>query len=156
MSDARPIAWPPKSPILGDFEGVFAYYWLNDGWISGMAKRIRGTTQNIVAASRHLRLNPTPAEVKLWESLKQRQLNGLKFRRQHPIASFIVDFYCPQYRLMIEVDGDSHHQQTEYDAARTERLNQLGYQVLRFRNEEIFDHLDHVLERIAQATQISQ
>lgn len=70
-----------------------------------MTKRIRGTTPDIVAA-RRLRQNLTPAEKSLWQALKNRQLNGLKFRCQHPVGLFIVDFYCPQCRLVIELDGD--------------------------------------------------
>ena len=77
--------------------------------------RIRGTTPAVVAAAQRLRLNLTPAEQKLWKALQKRQLNGLKFRCQHAIGSFIVDFYCPQCRLVIELDGDIHNQQVEYD-----------------------------------------
>jgi very-short-patch-repair endonuclease len=115
------------------------------------SQRIRGTTPNIIAAARQLRQNLTPAEQILWQSLKNRQLNGWKFRCQHPIESFIVDFYCPQHRLVIELDGGIHNQQVEYDLARTERLNQLGYRVIRFRNREVMSTLNQVLKQIVTA-----
>jgi len=67
--------------------------------------RIRGTTLQIQQAARHLRQNLTPAEAKLWSVLQKRQKNGLKFRCQHPLGRFIVDFYCPTYKLIIEIDG---------------------------------------------------
>ncbi len=84
------------------------------------SQRIRGTTPNIIAAARQLRQQLTPAERQLWQALKNRQLKGWKFRCQHPIQSFVVDFYCPEHRLVVELDGDIHTQQVEYDAARTE------------------------------------
>ncbi|PSB15485.1 DUF559 domain-containing protein [Phormidesmis priestleyi ULC007] len=70
------------------------------------SQRIRGTTPDIISAARQLRQNLTPAEKILWQALKNRQLNGWKFRVQHPIESFIVDFYCPHHRLIIELDSD--------------------------------------------------
>ncbi|KAM3095284.1 endonuclease domain-containing protein [Phormidesmis sp. 146-35] len=113
--------------------------------------RIRGTTPKSIAAARHLRQHLTPAEKLLWEALRKRQLNGLKFRCQHSIESFIVDFYCPQHRLVIEVDGDVHDQQVEYDTARTERLNHLGYRVMQFHNREVLSNLSQVLQQITEA-----
>jgi very-short-patch-repair endonuclease len=113
--------------------------------------RIRGTAPNIIAAARQLRLHLTPAEKMLWEALRNRQLNGLKFRCQHPVESFIVDFYCPQHRLAIELDGGIHDQQVEYDAARTALLNHLGYRVVRFRNQEVVSNLSQVLQQITDA-----
>jgi very-short-patch-repair endonuclease len=112
------------------------------------SQRIRGTTPEIIAAARRLRQNLTPAETMLWEALKNRQLKGWKFRVQHPGESFIVDFYCPQHRLVIELDGAVHNQQADYDAARTERLHHLGYRVIRFRNQEVISDLSGVLEQI--------
>ena len=120
------------------------------------SKRIRGTTPALVAAARRLRLNLTPAEQRLWQAIRKRQLNGLKFRCQHPIESFIVDFYCPQHKLIIELDGSIHDQQIEYDAARTEQLNQLGYRVVRFRNQAVMTQLDDVLRQIFEAVDHEQ
>ena len=99
--------------------------------------RIRGTTPEIDAAARRLRHNLTPAEQLLSSALKGKQLNGLKFRCQHPVGRFIVDFFCPQSKLVIELDGAIHDEQIEYDTARTEQFKTYGYRVLRFRNEEV-------------------
>ena len=112
--------------------------------------RIRGTTPEIEAAARNLRQNMTPAEQVLWEALKGRQVAGLKFRCQHPVGPFILDFYCPARKLAVEVDGGVHDGQAEYDEARTQQLNDYGYQVLRFRNDEVLNALDSVLERVRQ------
>jgi very-short-patch-repair endonuclease len=115
-------------------------------------RRIRGTTPEIEAAARHLRANPTPAEAKLWEALKGKQLNGLKFRQQHPVEQFILDFYCPSCKLVIEIDGEIHGDRQEYDQARTEKLNTLGYQVIRFSNTEVMNNFQSVLSQILQIT----
>jgi very-short-patch-repair endonuclease len=113
-------------------------------------KRIRGTTPNIVAAARHLRQNLTPAERTLWQALKNCQLNGFKFRCQHPVGPFIVDFYCPQCRLVVELDGEIHDQQVDYDTARTKQLNRFGYRVVRFHNQAVMTNLDGVLQQILE------
>ncbi|MEY8848309.1 endonuclease domain-containing protein [Psychroserpens sp. XS_ASV72] len=99
-----------------------------------------------------LRNNPTKAESKLWQALRKRQLEGRKFRRQHSIVNYIVDFYCPEEKLVIEVDGSVHHNtiNSDYDHKRTEDLNAFGLQVIRFTNDEVFESLDHILERIKQ------
>jgi len=114
--------------------------------------RIRGTTRQVEQAARRLRQQLTLAETILWAALKGRQLNGLKFRCQHPVGRFIVDFYCPSRKLVIEIDGGSHVQQKAYDQARTEHLESFGYRVLRFQNEEVLNNLATVLSRIAEAT----
>ena len=103
----------------------------------------------ILQAARELRQPQTPAEQKLWSRLRNHQLDGLKIRRQHPIDKFIIDFYCAEAKLCIEVDGDSHAEQVEYDEARTTYLNELGYMVIRFTNREVFAHCAAVLRAIA-------
>ncbi|VEP14003.1 conserved hypothetical protein [Hyella patelloides LEGE 07179] len=113
---------------------------------------IRGTTPEIKLRAKQLRNNMTPAEKVLWEALRKKPLNGLKFRRQHPVGRFILDFYCAQYKLVVEIDGEIHLTQQEYDAARTKHLNSYGYKVIRFSNNEVFHNLDSVLERIWQTT----
>jgi very-short-patch-repair endonuclease len=115
--------------------------------------RIRGTTRRTEEAARRLRQQLTPAEDQLWSALRGRQLVGLKFRCQHPVGRFIVDFYCPSCKLIIEVDGDIHTQQKAYDEARTEQLELYGYRVLRFTNEEVLNDLQTVLTRIVQAAE---
>lgn len=118
------------------------------------SNRIRGTTKEIEEAARLLRQQLTPAEAKLWEALRGRQLKGLKFRCQHPIGRFIVDFYCPSLKLVIEVDGNIHAQRQDYDQARNNKFNNLGYRVLRFTNDEVIHDLPKVLNQIIQAGQL--
>ena len=117
--------------------------------------RIRGTTQKTEQTARRLRQNLTQAEESLWSTLRLRQLAGLKFRFQHPIGRFIVDFYCPSCKLVIEVDGEIHTQQQAYDKARTKQLQSFGYRGLRFTNEEVLNDLQTVLACIIQTAQAS-
>lgn len=97
-----------------------------------------------------LRNNSTSAEAILWNKLKQRQLNGRKFRRQHSIGNYIVDFYCPEEKLVIELDGETHFWQDgiEYDQKRTLYLINMDIQVIRFENKWIFEDIDYVLKEI--------
>ncbi|MCX6304273.1 MAG: endonuclease domain-containing protein [Bacteroidetes bacterium] len=97
-----------------------------------------------------LRHSTTEAEKKLWSELKNRKLNGLKFRRQHPIHYFIADFYCHEKRLIIEVDGGIHYKPTvkEHDENRTAEFDRLGITVIRFTNEQILKSIDKVLHEI--------
>ena len=104
------------------------------------------THKEIIARARELRGNMTIAELKLWAEIKGEQLNGVKFRRQHPIPPYIVDFYAPQLKLVVEVDGDTHDEQKEYDASRDDLLKNRGYEILRFTNEAIHQDLEGVLE----------
>jgi very-short-patch-repair endonuclease len=98
-----------------------------------------------------LRREETEAESALWEALRGRQLSNLKFRRQHPLGRFVLDFVCPSAKLVIELDGSSHEGRQEYDAARTEQLTRYGYRILRYRNESVLSHLGIVLEDIVRA-----
>ena len=118
------------------------------------SNRIRGTTREIEQAARLLLQRLTPAEAILWEALRGRKVEGLKFRCQHPIGRFIVDFYFPSLKLIIEIDGGIHTQQQDYDQARTDQLQYFGYSVLRFINNEVINDLPKVLNRIIQAVQI--
>ena len=97
-----------------------------------------------------MRRDQTPAEQRLWARLRGRQLYGLKFRRQHPIGRFIVDFCCVSHKLVIEIDGDSHASQQEYDEDRTTWLEDRGYRVIRFTNREVTLQIVAVLEEIAR------
>ncbi|WP_319423231.1 endonuclease domain-containing protein [Pleurocapsa sp. FMAR1] len=110
--------------------------------------RIRGTTPEIEEAARRLRKNLTTAETHLWSALKNKQLEGLRFRRQHPVGNFILDFYCASCKLVVEVDGEIHNQQTDRDRARTDKLEEHGYKVLRFSNKQVLNDLPWVLEQI--------
>jgi len=107
----------------------------------------------LVEKARENRKNPTPAEKKLWfEVLQNKRFADLKFTRQKPLDEYIVDFYCAELMLVIEIDGDSHAEQAEYDEQRTARLNRLGIEVIRYTNREVLNNLEGVysdlLERI--------
>lgn len=103
----------------------------------------------ILQNARELRQPQTPAEATLWRQLRDRKLD-YKFRRQHPIDRFIIDFYCAAARLCIEIDGDSHtHQSQEaYDKERTAILEELGYKVIRFTNDNVRYHIDAIIAEI--------
>ena len=101
------------------------------------------------AYARHNRKNMPVAEVILWERIRRKQL-GVSFRRQHPIKPFIADFACVEKRLIIELDGESHigNENETYDAKRTRYLESMGWTILRFWNDEIYEQLDDVIEQI--------
>ncbi len=91
-----------------------------------------------------------PAEQELWNYIRKDQLNGFRFRRQHPIAQFILDFYCHDSKLAIELDGSVHDSegQKQYDQERDKIIRELGIEVLRFKNDEVFMNLNSVLNKI--------
>lgn len=109
------------------------------------SKRPSETTKQRV---KELRANQTIPERKLWEALRGRKLTGLKFRRQHPIEPFIVDFYCAEANLVVELDGRSHDEQIEYDSKRDDLLNSLGLTVMRIPNDEVLANIEGVCELI--------
>ena len=102
----------------------------------------------IKSRARELRKNPTDAERLLWTHLSYRQLGGYRFRRQHPVGGFIVDFVCLEKGLVIELDGGQHQQGAEYDSGRSERLKALGFRVIRFWNNQVFQETESVKEAI--------
>ena len=101
----------------------------------------------------NLRTTLTPAEAKLWQHIKSRQLEGYKWRRQHPIGKYILDFYCPKAKLAIELDGKHHYtiDGTNADEIRTEYLQNQGITVIRFENKELWENPEGVINTI-QAT----
>ncbi len=101
--------------------------------------------------ARALRNSPTFAERRLWQSLRKRQLAGLKFTRQFPIGRYVVDFCCRERCLVIEVDGGQHDSRRQYDRERDEHLAAAGYHVIRLWNNEVLGNLDGVLEAILAA-----
>ena len=103
----------------------------------------------ILKHARELRRPQTAAEATLWRHLRNRNLE-YKFRRQHPIERFIIDFYCAEFQLCIEIDGDSHlaKEQQEYDAAKTEYLESIGCKVIRFTNDDIRFNINVVAQEI--------
>lgn len=118
-----------------------------------MVKAAQDSPLQVRQRSRELRNNPTPAEVKLWGLLRKRGLGGWRFRRQQAIGPFIGDFYCDALHLVIEVDGGSHIGNEPYDASRTQWLNDHGYTVIRFWNDDVLHHLDQVGSEILRATE---
>ena len=103
---------------------------------------------------RALRVRSTPAERRLWHALRRRQLDGLRFRRQHSILNYVVDVYCAEAGLVIEVDGAVHADpaRNAYDARRQRDLEALGLRVLRVSNEDVLERLDLVVAAVRQAT----
>ncbi len=101
---------------------------------------------------RELRQSQTPAESLLWSRLRNRQLEDRKFRRQHSIGGYVVDFYCAEERLIIEVDGSVHDtpEAKRYDAEREFDLCDLGLTLMRFRNEQVLETIDIVLQKITE------
>jgi len=99
---------------------------------------------------RNLRHTMPPAEVILWKRLQRRQVADAKFRRQHSIEQFVVDFYCPEVRLAIELDGQSHsgEQAVERDAARQEFIESCGIAFLRFPNQDVYRNIESVVQNI--------
>ena len=95
-----------------------------------------------------LRTNMTPPEVKLYQHLKGKQLLGYDFHRQKPILNYIVDFYCPELKLIIEVDGFIHDFKINYDKKRQKELEEHGLSLLRFQAYEINKDMDNVIQRI--------
>jgi len=108
--------------------------------------------QKLKEISRQLRKNMTNAEKRLWAKIRMRQLQGYQFYRQKPVGDYIVDFFCPRAKLVIELDG-SHHligETIEYDRIRDDYLSSLGLRVLRFTNTEVMTNIKGVVERIAE------
>ena len=110
-----------------------------------------GTWVRLKPSVKQLRSEATPAERLLWSALRNRQLHGSRWRRQHAIDGFVVDFYCTQARLVVEVDGDIHDNQPEEDRQRQRVLELRGLTVLRFRNDDVQADLPSVLARLLEA-----
>ena len=113
-------------------------------------KIFQGASPEIFARAKELRRNMTPAEKILWQYLRNDQLNGYHFRRQHPIKQFVADFYCAKADLIVELDGGIHNnpEVQEHDINRTVELENMGITVIRFTNEEIYNDINNVIEKI--------
>ena len=100
--------------------------------------------------ARELRKNMTDAEKRLWAKIRMRQMGGHQFYRQRAIGNYIVDFYCPKAKLVLEVDGGQHYsdEQIEIDKKRSSYLNRLGFKVMRFTNLDVLNNIDVVLDEI--------
>jgi leucyl-tRNA synthetase len=126
---------------------------LSEGKGDTTPKYLTGDNNNaylLLENAKDMRSNPTPAEDALWQQLKGKQI-GAKFRRQHPIDNFIADFVCLDKKLIIEVDGKIHENQKEADQQRTDALNNLGYLVIRFKNEEVLVEIESVITQITSS-----
>ena len=102
----------------------------------------------LVKRARELRKNLTPAERRLWKYISRKQIQGFDFDRQKPIDTYIVDFYCKQLKLAIEIDGQSHDFKADYDLKRQEVLESFGITVIRFSEKEVLNNLESVLPQI--------
>ena len=106
------------------------------------------TPPELKVRARELRYDSTVPERKLWDALRGRKLAGLKFRRQHPIPPFVVDFYCEEELLVVELDGDSHIGCANYDENRSANLIKKGLKIVRFGNDDVLQDLEAVLHGI--------
>jgi len=116
-------------------------------------KQNLGASFNIKARARELRKDLTPQEKRLWDRIRRGQLNGMHFRKQHPYNIYILDFFCFKANLAIEVEGKIHLRRKEYDKERTRFLESTGLEVLHFRNEDIENRIDWVIEIIKKHLQ---
>ena len=107
---------------------------------------------------RDVRKNPTEAEALLWENLRNRQIFKLKFRRQYPIEGLFLDFYCPEVKLGVEIDGEIHldNEQNKYDLERTRILKEKGISIIRIWNSEVVNALPGVISRILDFIKINR
>ena len=108
-------------------------------------------TPEIINNASMLRENMTASEKLLWERLKGKQICGIRFRRRHPIFIFIADFYCHEARLVVEIDGEIHNQQIEYDDGRSAEMEKFFIKIIRFINYEVENEIDEVIESITNA-----
>ena len=118
--------------------------------VPGSLSRLR---ERVRVRARALRQSQTDAESLLWYRLRNRQLLGLKFRRQRPIGPYIADFACIEIGLVIELDGSQHAEQLAYDGQRAAVMQQNGFQTLRFWNNDVLTQTDSVVEKILQVAQ---
>jgi adenine-specific DNA-methyltransferase len=110
-------------------------------------------SEEILARCRKLRRTATQPESVMWSLLRNHRFKNAKFRRQHPVGNYILDFYCPEAQLAIELDGSGHLEEcnVEYDQIRTEFLKSCGIRVVRFWNDEVLNHLEDVFGVIWEA-----
>ncbi len=106
--------------------------------------------RSIVATARKLRRSSTDVERKLWHRIRDKQVEGFRFRRQRPIEKYIVDFICLEARLIVELDGGQHAENVAHDQKRSAFLHERGYRVLRFWNSEVIENIEGVLERLRE------
>lgn len=117
-----------------------------------MAGQIVHNIHALKQRRRELRQNLTTAEAVLWKNLQHSRLEGKKFRRQHSVGKYVLDFYCPQCRLAVELDGEAHFTsiRAQYDVEREEFVKSLKIRIVRFENRRVFENLESVLETIKE------
>ena len=106
---------------------------------------------DLIPNARALRLNQTEAEKLLWKHIRNKQLQGYKFKRQHPVTPYIVDFFCEDAKLIVELNGGQHS--VENDAERTKKLQKKGSTIMRFWNNDLLGNIEGILETILKALQ---
>ena len=108
--------------------------------------------KELIPRRKELRNNSTYSEVFFWQQVKQSQLEGRKFRRQTSVGNYVVDFYCPEEKLVVELDGEVHFDEEaiKYDKKKTEYLESLGLTVIRFENNDVLKNTDYVLNKIKE------
>jgi very-short-patch-repair endonuclease len=145
-----PVPSPPLAPAKTGqgFRSASGEGARNAGGLGSEMRMSREIKDLIIDQARYMRQHPTRAEAFLWECIRLKKLNGYKFRRQHIIGTYIVDFYCPKRKLVVEVDGPIHQKQKVYDLSREINLIAMGYKILRFTNDEVIHHTDEVLKKI--------
>jgi len=116
---------------------------------------MKGYSSTARNRARRMRKSFTDAELRLWQLLRNRNPKAFKFRRQHPLGPYIVDFICLEHRLVIEVDGGQHQEQLTYDSKRTGDLEAAGYRVLRFWDNDVLLKTDDVMQVIFKVLQAS-
>ncbi|MEZ7497286.1 endonuclease domain-containing protein [Flavobacterium sp. Arc3] len=116
----------------------------------------KGASGIIFSNAKKLRENPTQAEELMWLSLRNKQLEGCKFRRQHPLLNYVADFYCHQLKLVVEIDGEYHQtvEQKKLDKERTVTIEFQGLDVIRFTNDEVLTDINTVLNKIKEFIQL--
>ncbi len=108
-----------------------------------------GAKPKIFERARELRENMTEAEKILWDELKENKM-GVRFKPQHPASIFILDFYCHALKICIELDGEIHQYQKQYDESRTDELKKFGIMIIRFSNEQLYNEIETVLKKIEE------
>ncbi len=130
-----------------------------EGNLHKIKNKTMSNYKKILGYAREMRKNPTPAEKLMWSSLRSRKFHNKKFNRQFIIKHggfitsehyFIADFHCHEHKLIIEIDGDIHLEQVEYDKIREEILIELGYKIVRFKNEEVLTNISAVFNKLRE------
>ena len=118
-----------------------------------MPSRKPPTAKQSLGNARYARRHPTDAEACLWRQLRRKQLAGLSFRRQHPVGRYLLDFYCHEARLAVELDGGEHAEAShlQRDTERTAKLQAMGIRVVRFWNHDVLGNVEGVMQAIRQA-----